>query len=160
MSVHRSKTLRANLHQSSHIHDLSVAGTAKAHVWGVLLWFVFKNNRVLQSACFVLQKAYDDYYSMRRFVSAEEYSQTAILDESRHSSRRNHIRIRYFMKISWSFYVLLVFFTECLTITGTKAKMLIVAHILDKLLKMDVDDALTFVLNSTLLHDAARDVGM
>lgn len=38
--------------------------------------------------------------------------------------------------------------------------MLIVMHILDKLSKMDVDDALTYVLNSSLLHDAARDVGM
>lgn len=51
-------------------------------------------------------------------------------------------------------------FLECLTVTGTKAKMLIVTHILDKLMKMDVDDALTSVLNSSLLHDAARDVGM
>lgn len=48
---------------------------------------------------------------------------------------------------------------EAITITGTKAKMMIVAHIVDKFLKGDIDNSLHSVINSSLLHDAARDYG-
>lgn len=51
------------------------------------------------------------------------------------------------------------FFLENISFTGTKAKTLLALNILDKLIKMDVDDAVESVMNTTLMEDAARDYG-
>lgn len=52
-----------------------------------------------------------------------------------------------------------MFFLESITFTGTKAKTLLALNIIDKLIKMDVDDAVDTVMNTSLMEDAARDFG-
>ncbi|KAF5296670.1 hypothetical protein FQR65_LT10210 [Abscondita terminalis] len=49
---------------------------------------------------------------------------------------------------------------ESITFTITKAKLMLVIYILDKLFKLDGQDTMSYLLHTTLLQDASRTTGM
>lgn len=49
---------------------------------------------------------------------------------------------------------------DSVTLTATKAKVMVIYHIVDKLLKLDVGDSKNTIFASSLLQDASRDSGI
>lgn len=52
-----------------------------------------------------------------------------------------------------------IFESESITLNGTNAKMMVVAYIIGKMIKLDSEDAVDTMLNTTILSDSKKDKG-
>lgn len=92
------------------------------------------------------------------FYVFSKFSQTLV------SLLSNSFRMVYF---GADFYVLITDFVKTIfllldsvTFTATKAKVMVIYHIIDKLLKLDIGDSKNTIFASSVLQDASRDSGI